>query len=142
MLRINLKSLSLSNSKIISYLTYIFFGAYFIIGIKIYKDYGITTDEPFQRTSGYYWYLWIISNFFSDYTNFEFLKINFNKMEWSQGFKNGLFLEYGVIFDLFAVFIEDIFNYSINKTMLFISHRPKALIKCNKIFNMDNKTIS
>ena len=110
MLRINPKSLSLSNSKIISYLTYIFFGAYFIIGIKIYKDYGITTDEPFQRTSGYYWYLWIISNFFSDYTNFEFLKINFNKMEWSQGFKNGLFLEYGVIFDLFAVFIEDIFN--------------------------------
>jgi len=110
MLRINPKSLSLSNSKIISYLIYIFFCAYFIIGIKIYKDYGITTDEPFQRTSGYYWYLWIISNFFSDYTNFEFLKINFNKMEWSQGFKNGLFLEYGVIFDLFAVFIEDIFN--------------------------------
>ena len=110
MLRINPKSLSLSNSKIINYLTYIFFGAYFIIGIKIYKDYGITTDEPFQRTSGYYWYLWIINNFFSDYTNFEFLKINFNKMEWAQEFKNGLFLEYGVIFDLFAVFIEDIFN--------------------------------
>ena len=110
MLRINPKSLSLSNSKIISYLIYIFFCAYFIIGIKIYKDYGITTDEPFQRTSGYYWYLWIISNFFSDYSNFEFLKINFNKMEWSQEFKNGLFLEYGVIFDLFAVFVEDIFN--------------------------------
>jgi len=110
MLRINSKSSSLFNSKIINYLTYIFFGAYFIIGVKIYKDYGITTDEPFQRTSGYYWYLWIISNFFSDYSNFEFLKINFNKMEWSQEFKNGLFLEYGVIFDLFAVFVEDIFN--------------------------------
>ena len=110
MLRINPKSLSLSNSQIINSLTYIFFGAYFVIGIKIYKDYGITTDEPFQRTSGYYWYLWIINNFFSDYANFDFLKANFSKMEWSQEFKNGLFLEYGVIFDLFAVFIEDIFN--------------------------------
>ena len=110
MLRINPKSLSLSNSQIINSLTYIFFGAYFVIGIKIYKDYGITTDEPFQRTSGYYWYLWVINNFFSDYANFEFLKTNFSKMEWSQEFKNGLFLEYGVIFDLFAVFIEDIFN--------------------------------
>ena len=110
MLRIKPKSLPVSNSNIINYLTYIFFGVYLLIGINIYKDYGITTDEPFQRTSGYYWYLWIINNFFSDYANFEFLNENFNNMEWSQEFKNGLFLEYGVIFDLFAVFVEDIFN--------------------------------
>ena len=31
-------------------------------------------------------------------------------MEWSQEMIKGKFLEYGVIFDLFAVYLEDIFN--------------------------------
>ena len=96
--------------KIINYSIFLFFCFYFIVGISIYKDYGISTDEPFQRTSGFYWYLWIINNFFNDSPSIEYLKNQFNEMEWSQEMLNGIFLEYGVTFDLLATFIENKFN--------------------------------
>ena len=107
MVRFDQKYHSISKLKIINYLIFIFFCLYFFIGINIYKDYGITTDEPFQRTAGFYWYLWIINNFSNDISNLDYLKNTFNKMEWSQNMLKGTtFLEYGAIFDLFAVFLE------------------------------------
>ena len=38
--------------KIINYTIFLFFCSYLIIGINIYKDYGISIDEPFHRKSG------------------------------------------------------------------------------------------
>ena len=96
--------------KIINYTIFLFFCSYFIIGINIYKDYGISIDEPFHRTSGFYWYLQIIDNFFYNFPNIEHLRNSYNKMEWSQDFTQGVFHEYGVFFDLFATFIENILN--------------------------------
>ena len=107
---LNQKYSLIHKSKILNYSIFIFFVVYFFIGLNIYKDYGITTDEPFQRTSGFYWYLWIINNFFSESPNLTNLKNMFSSMEWSQEMIKGKFLEYGVIFDLFAVYLEDFFN--------------------------------
>ena len=107
---LNPKNNLIQKEKIINFLTILLFCFYFFIGINIYKDYGFSIDEPFQRTSGYYWYIWIINNFFENYSNIESLQDSFNKMEWSSEMLEGTFLEYGVFFDLLAVIIEDQFN--------------------------------
>ena len=108
--------------KIINYTIFLFFCSYFIIGINIYKDYGISIDEPFHRTSGFYWYLHIIDNFFYNFTNIELLKNSYNRMEWSQAFTQGLFLEYGPFFDLLAAFIEDILNLKNSHDIYHLKH--------------------
>ena len=122
MARFDQKYHSISKLKIINYLIFIFFCLYFFIGINIYKDYGITTDEPFQRTAGFYWYLWIINNFSNDISNLDYLKNTFNKMEWSQDMLKGTFLEYGAIFDLFAVFLESKFNIKNSQDFYYLKH--------------------
>ena len=53
-----------------NYLVFLLFFIYFVIGLYIYKDYGISIDEPFQRTSGNYWYIWILENFFQNSNTF------------------------------------------------------------------------
>ena len=46
--------------KLITYSLFVFF---FLTGVLIFKDYGISTDEDFQRLVGFYW-LNYIANFF------------------------------------------------------------------------------
>ena len=48
---------------------FIFYLIYLILGLLIYKDFGITTDEEFQRYSGFYWLQYVLN-----YTPFENLK--------------------------------------------------------------------
>ncbi len=108
--------------KIINYSIFLFFIFYFLVGINIYQDYGISIDEPFHRSSGFYWYLWIIERFSFNFENLEYLKNSFGKMEFSEDFLNGTYLEYGVIFDLLAVFIEDKFNIKNSQDVFYIKH--------------------
>ena len=110
------------NSKIINYIIFIFFCLYFLIGTFIFKDYGLSIDEPFHRTSGYYWYLWIVDLFFGSSSNTESLKISFNQMEWSQDFLAGTFLEYGPDFDLLAVYIETKINIKNYQDIYHLKH--------------------
>ena len=100
----------------------IFFFTYFIIGLNIFKDYGISTDEPFQRTSGHYWYLWIIENFFPNYENFSYLSKNFKNMEWSKDMMDGSYVSYGVFFDIICAFLEDIFKIKNTQDIYFLRH--------------------
>ena len=37
-------------------------------------------------------------------------------------------------------FIEDVFDQNKDKTIIFISHKKDALIKCNKIYDLNKKT--
>ena len=125
MFRSNQKHYSISKHKIINYLIFLFFCFYFLIGANIYKDYGISIDEPFQRSSGFYWYIWILDNFFNDSSNLEYLRNTFNEMEWTQGslgLLGGLHLEYGVIFDLFAAFVENKFNIRSSQDAFYLKH--------------------
>ena len=66
--------------KIFDCFVYLIFLLFLILGLNIYKDYGISVDEPFQRASGYYWYIWILENFFNGSENINSLKNNFEKM--------------------------------------------------------------
>ena len=61
------------------------FSIYFLIGISIYKDYGIGIEEHFQRQNGFYWLSQILNftNLFSDIIikNFHsYLKSFFKKL--------------------------------------------------------------
>ena len=125
---IELKKNLILKKKIINYSIFLFFVFYFLVGVNIYRDYGISVDEPFHRSSGFYWYLWIIEKFSFSSENLQYLKNSFNKMEFSQDFVNGTYLEYGVIFDLFAVFIEDKFNIQNSQDVFYIKHFLNFLI--------------
>ena len=122
MIQLNKKYNFIFKRKTTDYLIFLFFCFYFFVGLNIYKDYGISIDEPFHRTSGFYWYIWIIDNFFSNFSNIENLKDNFEKMEWSKYFADGIFLEYGVFFDLFSVLLEKTLNIKNIHEIYFLKH--------------------
>ena len=48
-----------------------FYLIYLILGFLIYEDFGITTDEEFQRYSGFYWLQYIIN--FTPFENLKYL---------------------------------------------------------------------
>ena len=52
---------------------YYIFLLYFLIGLLIYKDFGVGIEEHFQRSSGFYWL-----NYVLQFTDFEFIKNEVN----------------------------------------------------------------
>jgi len=123
----NIKDLLLSKNKINLFI-FFFFCFYFLVGINIYKDYGISIDEPFQRTSGYYWMISIIENFFPYYEKLEVLKTELNHMEWGKEMKSGQYLQYGPFFDLFSVIFEKIFKFKNLSDIFFLKHLLNFII--------------
>ncbi len=85
-----IKTLNKNFSKLFEVL---FFALFLFIGLSIVKDYGLSTDEPFQRTNGYLWYLKLIETFSSNQEYIEVLKNKFETMYWSQEMNNGLYNE-------------------------------------------------
>jgi len=91
------------------YLVFLFFAFYFFIGLNIYRDYGISIDEPFHRSVGYFWYIWINENLFNNFQLSE-LKNKFITMEWSRSLVSGKFHQYAAFFDIIAAFLEEKFK--------------------------------
>ena len=106
-----------------NFFTYLFFIIYFIIGLSIYKDFGIGIEEHFQRQNGFYW----LNHFFSN-SNFENLKsiidLKYKEiLELNADLpKSDYYNYYGVVFDLPLAFIETIFNLSSSKVYFEIRH--------------------
>ncbi len=104
-----IKKVMISTNKI-NYLILIF---YYLLGIYVYKDFGLGIEEHFQRKLGFYWL-----NYILDFTSFENLKIvAFGKYEEIKILTPNLVdikthFYYGIIFDLFLAFIESFFNIS------------------------------
>ena len=107
------------------YLSILFF---LIVGLIIYKDFGISVDEPFQRASGYYWYLWILENYSNNSENIETIKNNFYKMEWSNALRSGEFIQYGPFFDTFVVFLENKIGLIHSKEIYQLKHLINFLV--------------
>ena len=99
-------------SKISLAAVFLIFSIFFLVGLITFKNYGIWTDEEFQRSSGFYWLNYVLS-----FTPFENLKTSANEISAQIG---GFSLPsvkgnepYGIIFDLPAAFIETIFEIDI-----------------------------
>ena len=43
------------DKKISKNITYFLFSIFFLVGLFTFRDYGMWTDEEFQRFSGFYW---------------------------------------------------------------------------------------
>ena len=105
----------------------IFFLTYFVLGLFIYKDYGITTDEEFQRYSGFYWLNYILS-----FSPFEGLQLLVDRKLSSIG---GFTLPnpedypfYGVIFDLPLALIETILKIEDPRQYFLLRHKLNFII--------------
>ena len=105
----------------------VFFVIYLFVGLLISKDYGITTDEEFQRFSGFYWLKYVLS--FTPFDNFKLLVDN--KFDLISGFTlpNPVdFPFYGVIFDLPLALIETIFGIEQSKNYFLLRHQFNFII--------------
>ena len=111
-----------SENKNVKYFIYLFFLLFFLIGISIFRDYGISTDELFQRASGYYWYVSIVNELGINNEYINLLKDKFMKMESSAHLASGKSIYYGVFFDLFSVLIEEIFKIKSSYDAYYLKH--------------------
>jgi len=113
--------MKLKNKKISKNFAFLLFPILFFVGLYTYKDYGISVDEEFHRSSGFYWLNYILS-----FTSFEELKnlvgIKLNQI-------NGFTLPspaehpyYGVVFDLPIAFLETILKINDPKNYFYLKH--------------------
>mgnify|MGYP001041517798 FL=1 len=105
-----------------SILIFIFFFLFFIIGVLIHKNFGISNDEPFQRSVGYYWYISIIETFSNDTEYIDYLKQKFNSMYWANYLNDGNLIQYGIFFDTLSAFIEELFNIKNDQDAFYLKH--------------------
>ena len=74
--------MQISSNAFLKYFSVALFVIYFFVGLIIFNDYGITTDEEFQRFSGFFWLKYVLS-----FTHFEELKaLVENKLNLIKGF--------------------------------------------------------
>ena len=96
----------------LNYHTYFFFILYFIIGILIYKDYGISFDENINRTNGFVTLKYIVQLFNLDINLNSFHKNIPNIFDYTDK-------EYGVVFDLPLAALEVFFGIKDLKIFFF-----------------------
>ena len=103
-----------SNTFLNNKLYIFFFLTYFLVGIFIVQDFGISVDEEFHRFSGFYWLSYIL-----EFTHFNDLKMEVStKLNNISGStlpnpKNYPF--YGVTFDLPLALLETVFQINESK---------------------------
>ena len=119
--------MQISSNAFLKYFSVALFVIYFFVGLIIFNDYGITTDEEFQRFSGFFWLKYVLS-----FTHFEELKaLVENKLNLIKGFTlpNPInFPFYGVVFDLPLALIETIFNINRSENYFLLRHYFNFLI--------------
>ena len=93
-----------------------FFIFYFLIGSFIYKDYGISWDEPISRTNGF-----VSLNYLFDLLSIE----KYGEYEDFSTYRDNY---YGVVFDLPLAMIEKIFSINFSKNYYHLRHLSTFLI--------------
>ena len=114
--------LNLLKNKYSQIYTGLFFVSLLFIGLSIFKDYGLSTDEPFHRTIGYYWYISLLEIFSNNNELIEAAKEKFNTMYWSDYLNDGKLIQYGIFFDTITAFIEEILIIEETKNAFYLKH--------------------
>ena len=116
-----------ANNFLLRNICYFLFLTYFLVGIFIVDDFGISVDEEFHRYSGFYWL-----NYILEFTDFNGLKTAVTlKLSQIGGHtlpnpKNFPF--YGVTFDLPLAFLETIFDIEESKNYFLLRHYVNFII--------------
>ena len=70
------------DKKISKNITYFLFSIFFLVGLFTFRDYGMWTDEEFQRFSGFYWLNYVLSfSSFDELKNIVAFKIDQKNIE-------------------------------------------------------------
>ena len=113
--------MDIKNTNISKIITFLLFTIFFLIGVATFKDYGISIDEEFQRSNGFYWLNYVLSfTPFQELNNAVSLKIT-----QIEGFTLPFPADdpyYGVTFDLPAAFLEVIFKIDDPKNYFYFKH--------------------
>ena len=116
-----------ANNFLLRNICYFLFLTYFLVGIFIVDDFGISVDEEFHRYSGFYWL-----NYILEFTDFNGLKTAVTlKLSQIGGHtlpnpKNFPF--YGVTFDLPLAFLETLFDIEESKNYFLLRHYVNFII--------------
>ncbi len=102
-------------------ITLLLFLTFFLVGLLTFKDYGISIDEEFQRSSGLFWLKYVL-----EFTPFDTLRAEVaDKFFDSKGFTISRVEDhpyYGVVFDLPVAFLEVILNIDDPKNYFHFKH--------------------
>ena len=117
----------IKNNNIPKKITILLFGIFLLVGIVTYKDYGISIDEEFQRSSGFYWLKYVLDFLpFHDLNDAVALKISQIKGFTLPSVEEHQF--YGVIFDLPVALLEVILKIDDAKNYFFFKHFSNFLL--------------
>jgi hypothetical protein len=100
----------MTNKKKYDLLILLVFFTFYVLGLFIYDDYGLSWDEYNERTSGF-----VSLNYIRDSLSYEIYQ-NFPKLS------NYIYAEYGVVFNLPMAFIEKTFQIEDSKQFFLIRH--------------------
>ncbi len=106
------------------YIKLLFF-FYFILGLFIYKDFGIGIEEHFHRQNGFYWLIQILSIFqIENYVSFlDLAREKYQTILQSSTLPDiDIFNFYGIIFDVPLAFIETFLSIDDSKIYFEIRH--------------------
>ena len=109
------------DKKISQKIIFLLFSTFFLVGLFTFKDYGISVDEEFHRSSGFYWLNYILS-----FTSLEELKnlvdIKINQIKGFTLPKPSDNPYYGVVFDLPVALLEVILKIDDPKNYFQFRH--------------------
>ena len=100
---------------------YLFFLIYLVIGLTIYADYGISTDEPFNRMNGLISLKYVIDKLALP-IDLSHLSIEIPDFKSYSVSSNKINIIYGVIFDLPLALIEVLFNIQDTRDIYLVKH--------------------
>ena len=131
----------------------IFFLVFFLLGLIIHKDYGISIDEAFHRLMGFYWLNYVLDFFPNSDLKKEvyYILINIREAHLNLDHLTPNNFIYGVFFDIPAGLIETILSRYINeKQVNFIlkqiddyrqnNRKDNIILKRKQIKNWSRKT--
>ena len=126
-LSIKTSKLNKKNIELNFIIVFLLFALFFIVGITVFRDYGISVDEWELREMGFANLKYIVNIFFSSYLN------DLDALVSTREISNHYYT-HGVIFALPMAFIEYIFDITDSRNYYLLRHYSNHLIFLISIF--------
>jgi len=108
-------------------IVFLLFSVYFLVGLLTFKDYGISIDEEFQRSSGLYWLSYILKQIQLNELSYEVM-LKFKEITGFTLVTADQVPVYGIVFDVPTALIEVIFNIERSQDYFYLRHLTNFLL--------------